>query len=276
VDINVDAPPFGNLSAENPHENPIAGETNRVLVTVHNRGNLNALNAILVLWYAPATGGAPPFPQTWTQIGINSVNVPGGGSSTTAVFEWDVPTDVPPHTCMVAGVGSGNDPLPDFNVGLTPLIRNNNNMTWRNLHVVNQPIIEGEFSNYERGEPTPTIVRIHATSVPVGTAFELTYQTNLELVPYDNDAAGQMNIEFITLGSVKFTRTTQEQGWLGLETNMPAGSPGDPFSSSFTLKVSLPGGSTESHIISIDQLEKDENGFIGEYIGGNTYVVSFD
>lgn len=178
---------------------------------------------------------------------------------------------------MVAAVGSENDPLPSFvDVALVPLVRNSNNVTWRNLHVVEIPVINADITNFERAT-VPEVVRINASTVPVGTEFDLTYQTNIQLFSFENDSPDHMPITFATPGQVGFTKVAEGQWGITLRTDLPAGAPDDPFRSSFTLKVTLPGGAEGSFPVTVDQLRFDpQTGLWGEYIDGNTYFVSLD
>lgn len=279
VDIRVDAPPFDE-SGEAAHENPIAGVENRVTVTVHNRGTLaGSAPTQVLLYFANATGGAPPFPNQWTAIGGGlQTQVPGQGGEGRVVFNWIAGADLTAHTCMVATASTEGDEAPPPGEGLGAYSRNSNNVTWKNLHVVRTPEIEGEITNYERAA-VPIILRIEAPEVPVGTVFDFNYQTNISLSEFIDGDPRQMEVGVAQDGRFTFTRTDAVQQFFTMRADLPQGDPNDPFVSTFLLKVILPGGTPigETYQISIEQLSFDPaTGFYGDPIGGNTYFVGFE
>lgn len=273
-DIRVDAPPFTDPNAVDlhAHENPIAGAPHRVYVTVHNRGSLaDHANAQVLLYFAPATGGAPPFPANWTLVDSLPTTVPGQNGRRTVTFNWAAPADLPPHTCLIALVDNDADPYPAASSGLSAWVRGSNNVTWKNVHVVNAPEIEGELSNFER-QTVPIVFRIDAQSIPVGTEFRLLHQSNVVLTPYPDGF--QMTLLSAQAQVFVFQKSNAEEGRFQLRTDLPAGAPQSPFRSSFTLKVQLPGGTPTGQFYSIttSQFELDpDTGEVGNVIGGNTY-----
>lgn len=281
VDIRVDAPPFGEFGTEAPHENPIAGVANRVFVTVHNRGTEPAGEfASVTLHAASATGGAPPFPgANWANLGAVGAVVPGLNGSFTMMLVWNVPADAAEHTCLIATVASASDPLPPLNdPSLTNLVRTHNNITWKNLHVVTVPEIQGEISNFA-DELQPIVFRIEAPDVPVGTGFDLSHDDTLSMTEFEPGDVRQMDLLEAQAQSFRFVRSQAGQEWFSLRTDLPGSLERVPFRANFVLKVQLPGGTPvgERYTISIDQIAVDpQTGILGDIIGGNTYSVSFD
>ncbi len=288
-DVRVDAPPFTlpeNL-AFHVNENPIAGLAHRVYVTVHNRGTeVGPHFAQTLLYFAPATGGAPQFtPVNWNLIASQPATVAGLGGEATLTFNWTAPADLPSHACMIALVDNEADPYPAANGGLSTWVRNSNNVTWKNLHVVTVPVIEGEISNFER-QIVPTVLRIDTQTapgtdlqpLPVGTQLTLTYQTNIVLLPFPSDGSQMTQVSSQT-GEYIYSKSDAQSGRLSFQTDLPAGAEGSPFVSTFRLSVQLPGGTPtgQNYAITISQYALDSaTGIVGNLIGGNTYFVSFN
>lgn len=278
VDIRVDAPPFGGTE----HENPRAGVTNRVFITVHNRGTSAAgVNTGVELHIAGATGGAPPFPgANWFFIGGGNILVPGQEGFGIIVIDWDAPLNTPAHTCALALCGTADDPMPVPAEGLTSFVRNNNNVTWKNLHVVQDPVIEGEISNFEI-QVTPIVFRIEAPDVPVDTEFNLGIDGPVVFQQFEPGALQEMVLAGEEGGTqFAFVRGGPQQQYFSLRGDLP-GAENDkvPFTMPFILKIGLPGGTPTGmpFTISIDQISVDpETGLLGDLIGGNTYSVALE
>jgi hypothetical protein len=281
VDVRVDAEPFGDATS-NIHENPVAGRPARVFVTLHNRGS-SADNAQVqvTLYWAPSTGGAPPFPgEPWTMVGSPLTTfVPGQSGQATVVFLWEVPPGSSPHTCLIATADSPADLLPPLTGGLSNLVRNSNNITWKNIHIVRSPEVTGEISNYEYVE-MPIVFRIEAPDVPVETAFTLMHEDTIITTLFEPQEAQHMTVENVAASSYEFRRSSVAQRWFSLATNLPPRDEKEPFKASYTLRIDLPGGTPidAEFIISVDQLSVSPQGILGPPIGGNTYtyVVSLE
>jgi hypothetical protein len=276
VDDDGEAPPFGDPD----HENPIAVETNRVFVTVHNRGSLagNTL-ADVKLYVAGSTGGAPPFPGgNWTLVGQVGADVPGQGGIDTVMFDWVASISQPEHTCLIATANAFTDPLPNLTGSLSEIVRDNNNETWKNLHVVTNPEIAGEITNFDP-EITSVVVPIEATDVPIGTEFSFSYQPNFILTEFEPFDSRQMIVVEAVEGSFDFTRENLDQEWFSMRGDLPPGEEKGPFVSSFTLKIQFPGGTLVDvdYTISIGQRSVNpETDIVGPLVSGNTYVVSLE
>jgi hypothetical protein len=288
VDIRVDAPPFGD-PATNPHENPVQGVVNRVYVTVHNRGTDPApVNAVVWLSYAEATGGAPPYPGVnWHLIGNDNVSVPGQDGSDIAIFEWFVPEGIAPHTCLLAIADSAQDPAPPDPFGtprvpsLSDFVRDNNNVTWKNLHVVGVPRIQGEISNFDE-EDQLVVFRIEAGNIPLGTEFVLEYEPVLLLPRFNPEDTREMVVSEADPdgGLYAFSRQEADQRWLSLWAGLPAGADRAPFILPFELTIRPPGGTPAGTVgtITIEQIHviNEQTGELGDVMGGNTYLVTLE
>lgn len=126
----------------------VSGQDHVVYVRVLNRGgSVSVGTRATVYWAYPSTLLTP---NTWTKIGtsLNPVNVPTSTTSLTVLdpIFWPLATlPGPGHYCFIAAVGSEADPDPisdPANMAVLSLsdfiaiIRNNNNVTWRNFNVV--------------------------------------------------------------------------------------------------------------------------------------------
>lgn len=119
-----------------------AGQDNVIYVRMRNRGGATATNVTVTVWWSQVSTLVTP--GTWQLIGTTApVAVPTGDTLVVAgPLTWPR-ANVPPdgtHACFVAIANAPNDgapPLPaayDWN-GFTALIRNHNNVTWRNFNV---------------------------------------------------------------------------------------------------------------------------------------------
>jgi hypothetical protein len=122
------------LVHQHEHENPIVGAPNWVYVKLQNGGSTAASGNLEVYWANASTSLA--WPGAWTLL--SSVPVAGFAAKSTKVVE--MPWSSLPgagHYCLVARWNSAADPMAvaegrdiDANV------RANNNLVWRNLHIV--------------------------------------------------------------------------------------------------------------------------------------------
>ena len=121
------------------------GRDHFIYVRVTNRGAVDAQNVTATVYWAPPATLVTP--DMWSEIGTTAaMTVPaGGGLTVSAPLRW-VQAKLPAagHYCFVALVGADGDPKPDpaqipawlsdWEVFLQ-LIRNSNNITWRNFNV---------------------------------------------------------------------------------------------------------------------------------------------
>ena len=141
------------------------GQDNYVYVRMKNRGAAVTQTAKAKVYYAASSSLV--MPDQWVEIGTtSSVIVPsGGGLVVTPGLLWPK-AKLPPvgHYCFIAVLDGTSDPAPvlptsSVNFGwpeFIDLIRNNNNVAWRNFNVVNnQPDVMGvmKFQFFIGGAP---------------------------------------------------------------------------------------------------------------------------
>lgn len=102
--------------------------TNRVYITVHNKGPFRITNVRVRVFFASASGGLPAFPAglltnpfTWMPVGAvawnpvgASVSIPSIEPGTTRLAVWPsfvIPMSAPQHSCLMAFVTSDEDPF---------------------------------------------------------------------------------------------------------------------------------------------------------------------
>jgi hypothetical protein len=121
-----------------------AGQDNYIYVRIQNRGSTDAIGvACTVYWSEVATLVTP---GSWNLIGATApIDVPQGDTIVVAgPLTW-AEADIPAtgHYCFVGVLNHSQDPAPplpgptDWN-GFTSLVRNQNNVTWRNFNVVDE------------------------------------------------------------------------------------------------------------------------------------------
>lgn len=131
------------------------GQDNFIYVRARNRGGSDAANVSAdVFWSPPATLLTPDL---WTFVGSVVIpNVPSGNVLTVSDgITWPAAAiPAPGHYCFVGLIGNADDPAPvpadfvDWD-NFRSLIRNNNNVTWRNFNVVeNEPDPSADPSGY--------------------------------------------------------------------------------------------------------------------------------
>lgn len=124
------------------------GQNNFVFARVHNRGNRVARAATDIYWSEVSTLVTP---DQWNHIGRTGAHtVNPGGNSVSNALTWDPQDDGagPGHYCFVGVTGSEQDmrPISPQSAATFPafatfddfrdLIRNHNNVTWRNFNIV--------------------------------------------------------------------------------------------------------------------------------------------
>ncbi|MEA2569571.1 MAG: hypothetical protein QOI24_1572 [Acidobacteriota bacterium] len=122
------------LVNQHDHQNPALNASVFAYVKLHNGSGGTASGNVELYWSHTSTGLA--FPGTWNLIG--SVPVAGFAPSTTRIveFPWTTPASAPSgtgHFCLVARWVSAADPSSGGTTDINTLVRNNNNMVWRNL-----------------------------------------------------------------------------------------------------------------------------------------------
>lgn len=136
-----------------------AGQNNFLYVRVRNRGGSDATNVRADVFWSPVASLLTP--DLWTFVGSVVIpNVQSGNLLTVSnAITWaaaDIPG--PGHYCFVGLIGNAADPAPipadfvDWD-NFQDLIRNNNNVTWRNFNVVdNEPDPAADPSGYVAAE----------------------------------------------------------------------------------------------------------------------------
>jgi hypothetical protein len=121
------------LVSQHVHQNPQSGSPNFVYVKLHNGGSATSGN--LELYFAEASSGLT-WPADWTLIGSTAVASFAAGTTRIVEIPWTPTTGG--HVCLLARWVSPTDPMTHAegsSIGLN--VRNNNNIVWRNVNVVN-------------------------------------------------------------------------------------------------------------------------------------------
>jgi hypothetical protein len=121
------------LINQHQHQNPIFGQTNWVYVKLHN-GDAAAANGNLELYYAQASTGLS-WPADWTLLTTIPVNGFPAHSTRIVEAQWDNLPGVG-HYCMLARWNSASDPMNGEGANIGANVRNNNNLVWRNLNII--------------------------------------------------------------------------------------------------------------------------------------------
>ncbi|MEO6610581.1 MAG: M12 family metallo-peptidase [Chitinophagaceae bacterium] len=143
--------PFPN---QHIHQNPLFGQTNWIYVKMHNGGP--AVSGKLEIYTANASTSLI-WPDSWTLVPNTPVNLSVDGNSTKiAEVRWD---NIPGkgHYCMLARWVSTVDPVGPDVQNVTEYTRQNNNVIWRNLNIVDlsqaeQATVEMDIQN-TTGDP---------------------------------------------------------------------------------------------------------------------------
>ena len=119
---------------QHQHENPVFGQSNWVYVKTHNGDAAAAAGKLEVYWANAST--SLTWPADWTLL--SSVAVSNFPPKSTKIVE--VPWNNLPgtgHYCLVARWNSQTDPMatPEGR-DIDANVRANNNLIWRNLHIV--------------------------------------------------------------------------------------------------------------------------------------------
>jgi hypothetical protein len=122
------------LVHQHEHQNPVFGAPNRVYVKLHNGGAAPANGNLEVYWASAST--SLTWQRDWTLLSSTSVSAFPAHSTKVVEVSWN---NLPAtgHYCLVARWNSSADPMAtqegsDINTN----VRTNNNLAWRNLHIV--------------------------------------------------------------------------------------------------------------------------------------------
>jgi hypothetical protein len=117
------------------HQNPEYGQPNYLYATVRNRGATVVASTTVELWLGEASTGLV-WPTSYTYVGRIVVPQLGPGEARqVGPLEWTPPATG--HYCMYMRLFSAQDPLAAAEgASITANARNNNNIAYRNLNVV--------------------------------------------------------------------------------------------------------------------------------------------
>jgi photosystem II stability/assembly factor-like uncharacterized protein len=229
ADIKIDSPDPTSNAYQTPgtdidyiqfeeldHNNPRRETWVRVFVQVHNRGNQPATNVRVRAFWANAGGGLPSLPSDfWTAFpntdpADTSVWHPVGSARTIATvypgqpqirsWSWLVPADAPTHACMFCAVKSDEDDVTTTSLTIGNAVRNDNNVTLKNLHV--DDVIPGatgagktisgpyfiDFATYYKRWPFH--IRFNPGVLPRGTQIHVFFPNFETAQPLENALRG--------------------------------------------------------------------------------------
>ena len=171
------------------------GQDNIIYVRMRNRGASAANGVRATVYWSPVSTLVSP--NLWTMIGTTPpVNVPTGNTLVVAPGVVWAKANIPAagHYCFIAVLDQAADPAPGIPgptdwTGFIDIIRNNNNVTWRNFNVVDvlpdpsaDPIAmpfllagaygEARRFDFEIEVHVPEDVRVHL-ELPAGAARAL-------------------------------------------------------------------------------------------------------
>ena len=145
------SPEIWNSLDTNPgggHENPEFGQTNFVFVRLINAGPNQTpanISGRIHLYYAHASTGLD-WDSDWTEFGTIPVNNLAAWNSIEDYAPFNPPGTG--HYCIVARFVSDQDPMTFAEgVSINTNTRNNNNIAWRNMNIVNDVMLPEGVSN---------------------------------------------------------------------------------------------------------------------------------
>jgi photosystem II stability/assembly factor-like uncharacterized protein len=187
-DIKVDVSPYYSPDAvfdgvefdeDLTHEDPKRTETNRFYLAVHNRGWRAATNVRVRAFFADAHAGLPPLPNAlippdfnltstavWQPIG-SAQPIPRLEPNRPVIVSWNwtIPASANTHSCLLAVVSSGDDPITTVETNVNNLIKSEKRVCLKNLHVVNslgprpaQTLVSIKFHNAKKIEDLVDII----------------------------------------------------------------------------------------------------------------------
>jgi hypothetical protein len=131
------------------HENPVAGSDNWVYVQVDNGGG--TINGNLELYRADASISLT-WPSGWISVAIVPVSFSPGTPSKVIEIRWTPPQAG--HYCLFARWASAADPMTHAETSqIEENVRNNNNIVWRNLNVIDLAASPSGDASFGVGAP---------------------------------------------------------------------------------------------------------------------------
>ncbi len=155
------------------------GQPNYVYVRLQNRGMTSGDANVDLYWMRPST---LPTPSSWNLLGsIDATSIAPGDFEVAGPLVWNTIPDEG-HYCFVAVLGNSDDPKPDLSLisdldEFLQLIRNSNNVTWKNFDVENA--FEGGYMRFSfqiRGWPRISYLsdlELDLSLLPPGAEVEL-------------------------------------------------------------------------------------------------------
>lgn len=129
------------LVHQHEHQNPESAWANHVFVKLHNGGGA-AAGGRLKLYYARASTGLA-WPANWTQFADLAVTVPANSTGVASAV-WNTTATQTGHFCLLARWVSASDPMTAAETSnVDQNTRNNNNIVWRNVNIVNLQAPDG-------------------------------------------------------------------------------------------------------------------------------------
>jgi hypothetical protein len=123
------------------HQNPVAGVPTTVCVRVRNRLTTPVTKIDVDLYFASAALGLS-WPVSWSGIGTINIPVLPPLSQIVKAVPWNTP-NITGHFCLLARADALEDPIGSGYDTVAPsdLVQNNNNISQRNLNIVDYPEI---------------------------------------------------------------------------------------------------------------------------------------
>lgn len=133
------------------HEDAKRTEVNRFYLQVHNRGWQQTTNVRVRAFFADAHAGLPSLPNALIPPDFNLTSTanwqPIGPAQTIPLLEpnrpvivswdWTVPMSANTHSCLLAVISSGDDPITTTETNVNNLIKSEKRVCLKNLHVIN-------------------------------------------------------------------------------------------------------------------------------------------
>jgi hypothetical protein len=147
--------PDGGKRFQHMHQNPVSLRTNWAYVKVHNGGF--ASNGTLELRIAASSTGLM-WPMSWTVIASQALNV---SANSTSIAEFRL-NNLPSagQYCLLARWLSDDDPMTTLEgSSVEANVRNNNNIIWRNVNIVDLTFSPAVLAAVNVANPTEAMMQ---------------------------------------------------------------------------------------------------------------------
>lgn len=253
---------------QHQHQNPIIlpNQKNWAYVKIHNGGFTTS--GELELRFAPASTGLV-WDGLWPTIGAKTISLPAN-STTIVEFPWEgLPG--PGHYCLVARWLSSDDPMtmPE-GPSIEPNVRNNNNIVWRNLNIIDltEPAMVSTFVTIANPNDAPMRARIDFRFSPSGTNPLRGFgEMVVELDPVLKSiwSKGGSKSQGLKLGP-KEAQVDTVKGASLFDLNLPP-----QFMGKITLKLKRSG--QETGVYQMDIVQSQQTGDKTQIVGGVSYEI---